>query len=225
VESVLNRSLPRSVQVFELLREQIVTLERRPGETLQKEEIAAALGVSRTPVGDALARLAAIGLATVIPQVGSFVSRIAVVDVIECTFLRRAAESDIARHLAISASAVSLEMIERNLAEQKRLVDAGDWKEMHRVDNAFHKLLAELAGVPGVWEQIAPARLLLERIRYLGLPLPGRLEETYAEHVAIVDAIRRRHLHDSADAMARHLSKIDPYLDCLRARYPQYFVD
>ncbi len=160
-----------------------------------------------------------------IPQVGSFVSRLSVIDLLDSVFLRRAAEMEIARRLAHSPSAETIEALERNLAEQKRLVNADDWKAFHQVDSAMHQMMAGLAGVPGVWEQIAQARLHLERLRYLALPVPGRMEETYDEHAAIIDAVRRRNPKDAAQGIIDHLANADPYLERFRTLYPDYFID
>jgi DNA-binding transcriptional MocR family regulator len=86
--------------VFDVLMAEIVRVERRPGEPLNKDEIAAQLGVSRQPVTDAINRLAAMGLATVIPQVNSYVSRISASDVVESSFVRSAVEAEVVHILA-----------------------------------------------------------------------------------------------------------------------------
>src|SRR3954464_1739569 len=78
--------------VYEALRRRVLTLELPPGAALSENELAAALGVSRTPVRESLILLAEEGLVQVFPQVGSFVSRVDPVKVADAQFLREAVE-------------------------------------------------------------------------------------------------------------------------------------
>ncbi len=79
-------------RVYQSLRHAIMTLACRPGQILRKPEICAALGVSRSPVSDAMARLAAEGLVDVVPQAGTFVARFSMIEIREGAFLREAIE-------------------------------------------------------------------------------------------------------------------------------------
>ena len=165
----------RAEFVFEALLKSIVRVDRKPGEPLLKDDIAADLGVSRQPVTDAINRLAGLGLVTVIPQVNSYVSRISPADVIESSFLRSAVEAQVVHELASHPKGTVVDALRQHLGVQVKLVAAGDVDGFHEADDAFHHLLAELAGLPGLWDQIAAARLHLVRVRRLGLPRPGRL--------------------------------------------------
>ncbi len=80
-------------RVYQTLREAILSLSYRPGEILRKPEICEALGVSRSPVADAVARLASEGLVDVVPQAGTFVARFSMEEIREGAFLREAIES------------------------------------------------------------------------------------------------------------------------------------
>ena len=81
------------------------------------------------------------------------------------------------------------------------------------------------AGVPGVWDQIAAARLNLVRIRRLSLPQPGRFEETFAEHTRVVDEIEARRPRRAAKAMTEHIRHAaDVYVHRLKQQHPDYFV-
>jgi GntR family transcriptional regulator, rspAB operon transcriptional repressor len=210
--------------VFDVLMAEIVRVERRPGEPLNKDEIAAQLGVSRQPVTDAINRLAAMGLATVIPQVNSYVSRISASDVVESSFVRSAVEAEVVHILARRPRPALVEKLRADLEEQIKVVAAVDYEGFHAADDVFHRHMAELAGLPGLPDQITAARLHLVRIRWLGLPRPGRLALAYAEHVKIVDEIEAGRPRRAAKAVAEHIRYSESELRRLQKDQPQYFL-
>lgn len=214
----------RGDAIFEVLLDAIVKVDLKPGDTLAKDAIARELGVSRTPVGDAINRLAALGLASVVPQVGSFVSHISPQAVIESSFLRSAAESEVVHRLASAANRRLVGDLRDRLAEQGRFVAAGDVDSFHAADDAFHRFMIGEAGMPGIWDQIATARLNLVRIRRLGLPQPGRLAEAHAEHARIVDEIEARRPRRAGKAMTEHIRYAEVYLKQLERENPNFFV-
>ena len=210
--------------VFNTLLASIVRVDRKPGEALLKDEIAKELGVSRQPVTDAINRLAALGLVTVIPQVNSFVSRISAADVLESAFVRSAIEAQVVHELASRPRKAVVATLRDQLAEQVKLVAAGDIDGFHEADDAFHRLLAEQAGKPGVWNHTAAARLHLVRVRRLGLPRPGRLAISYAEHSMVVDEIEAGRPRRAANIIAKHIRYNEGELRRLEKDLPQYFL-
>jgi DNA-binding GntR family transcriptional regulator len=214
----------RAQSVFEVLMADIVRVKRKPGEQLNKDEIAGQLGVSRQPVTDAINRLAAMGLATVIPQVSSHVSRIFANDVVESSFVRSAVEGQVVHILASRPRVPMVELLRRALEDQVKLVAAVDYEGFHDLDDVFHRHMAELAGLPRLPNQITAARLHLVRIRWLGLPRPGRLALAYAEHVRIVDEIEAGRPRRAANAVAEHIRYSESELRRLQKDQPQYFL-
>lgn len=214
----------RGDAIFEVLLDAIVKVDLKPGDTLAKDAIARELGVSRTPVGDAINRLAALGLATVVPQVGSFVAHISAQAVVESSFLRSAAEAEVVHRLAATARRSLVGELRDRLAEQGGFVAAGDIDRFHAADDEFHRFMIGAAGISGVWDQIAPARLNLVRIRRLGLPQPGRLADAHAEHTRIVDEIEAKRPRRAARAMTDHIRYAEIYLKRLEQEHPNFFV-
>ena len=102
-----------TARVHWALREAIVLLDLKPGEFLDKQAIAARLGVSRFPVGEAMNRLAAEGLVDIMPQSGTRVALIRISDARENMFLRRAIESEAIRTLTKTMSADRVYEIDR----------------------------------------------------------------------------------------------------------------
>src|SRR5215471_20368303 len=112
------RDPSKTDRVYTDLRRRIRELTLPPGAPLRKEEIAAALGVSRAPVSEAIARLAQEALVDVFPQHGSFVAPIRAEDVRESLFIRTALEVEAVRRVTVQTSAIFIEQLERNLAAQ-----------------------------------------------------------------------------------------------------------
>ena len=214
----------RAQSVFDVLMAEIVRVQRKPGESLNKDEIAAQLGVSRQPVTDAINRLAGMGLVTVIPQVNSYVSRISAADVVESSFVRSAVEAQVVHALASRLRPAIVKKLRQDLEHQIKVVAEADFESFHQLDDAFHRHMAELAGLPGLPDQITAARLHLVRIRWLGLPRPGRLALAYAEHVKVVDEVEAGRPRKAANAIADHIRYSESELRRLQKNQPQYFL-
>jgi DNA-binding GntR family transcriptional regulator len=213
-----------TARVYAALREAIVRLELRPGETLDKPAIASRLGVSRFPVGEAMGRLAAEGLVDIIPQSGSRVALIKISDARENMFLRRALESEAVRQIAAAADDNLVEGLRTNLAYQDAAIKSGDHNGFHVFDLAFHAMLLDRLGFDRVRSVTEAARLGLERVRRL-LNTRRRLELTLAEHAEIVDSLASRDSDRAARAMTSHLDAVLAELESLAHEKPELFAD
>lgn len=213
-----------TARVYAALREAIVQLDLRPGEFLDKQAIAARMGVSRFPVGEAMNRLAAEGLVDVIPQSGSRVALIKISDTRENMFLRRALEVETVRRLAPHASPALIEQLASNLRYQKAAIDAQDLKGFHGFDLAFHALLQDHLGFERVRSATETARLGLDRVRQL-LNTRRRLELTLAEHKAILAALESHDGDAAAKAMYGHLDAVMAELETFARERPELFAD
>ena len=213
-----------TARVHAALREAIVQLDLKPGEFLDKQAIAARMGVSRFPVGEAMNRLAAEGLVDIIPQSGSRVALIKISDTRENMFLRRALEVETVRRLAHQASSALIEQLASNLRYQKTAIEAKDLKGFHGFDLAFHALLQDHLGFERVRSATETARLGLDRVRRL-LNTRRRLELTLAEHNAIVAAMEAGDGDAAAGAMYGHLDAVMAELETFARERPELFAD
>lgn len=212
-----------SQRVYLALKQAILMLDYAPGSLLRKREICAALGVSRSPVSEAVARLAGEGLVTVQPQSGTYVARFDMVEIRESAFLREALELAAVEHLAPVITDEQIVELRRNLRVQEALVTDGDWQGFHEKDAEMHRLLMSFTGFPRlarmaetVWVQVARARRLV-------MPEPGRVAETLAEHRAIVEALAQRDPEAARAATRAHLRQLITYVEPLEARRPDLF--
>ena len=117
---------PLSNRVYLSLKDAILTLQYAPGEILRKQVVCEALHVSRSPVSEAVARLASEGLVTILPQTGTYVSRFSMAEIRESAFLREALELAAIEYLAPRIADEQIVELRRNLRVQEALVHDGD---------------------------------------------------------------------------------------------------
>jgi len=195
-------------RVYQDLRRRIRELTLPPGAPLRKEEIALAMGVSRAPVSEAIARLADEALVDVYPQHGSFVAPIRAQDVRESLFIRTALEVEAIRRVTQDADDALLHKLEDNLRQQAAALEARDLLLFYELDEALHAAIFMATNAPRAMRLLDAARAPLDRPRRLGLPEPGRPEATFAEHRRLVDAIQSRDPEFAAAAMRAHLAMV-----------------
>ena len=211
--------------IYRAVREDIVSMRRKPGEPIVERQIALTRGVSRTPVREALLRLADEDLVEIFPQSGTFVARIPVGALPEAILMRTALEQTTARLAAERADAGHVARLRELLARQRRVEARGDRDRFHEADEAFHAAIAQVAGHPGIWRFIEQVKIQVDRCRRLTLPVPGRMRRVLEEHAAIVAAIEKHDGPGAAAAMASHLERLRASIGDVRDLNPDYFVD
>ena len=189
----------KSDQIYEFLRRAIVRLDMEPGSAILEKDIGERFDVSRTPVREALQRLAEEDLVNIYPHSGTFVSRISFKVAEEGFILRRALEIESVRKACERISEVEIIARMRVILKEDRLEDYLE------VDDAFHAAIARISGYPRIWKFITLAKVHLDRMRQLSAPVPGHLAEVTEQHAAIAQALQRRNATQSELAMRVHL--------------------
>jgi GntR family transcriptional regulator, rspAB operon transcriptional repressor len=216
--------IPASRKVYLCLRQRIVEMSMLPGERIVERDIAEEWGISRTPVHEAVQRLADEGLVEVLPRSGTFVSRIPLDALEEAMLVRNALETAIIQKAAERATQEGVARLRAILAEEEAAIASDDLRAFHRSDEQFHAALAELSGYPGVWPIILQAKTQMDRYRQLTLPLEGRMSGVLAEHRAVVDAVASGDPAQAAEAMREHLDHVLPVLEMTRKLRPEFFT-
>lgn len=195
----------KSDQIYEYLRRAIVRLDLQPGAALQEKDIAERFDVSRTPVREALQRLAEEDLVDILPHSGTWVSRISFQVAEEGFVLRRALEVESVRKAAELATAQDAALLEASIARMRAIVGAGRLEDYLEEDDAFHATIARISGYPRIWKFITLAKVHLDRMRQLSAPVPGHLAEVTEQHAAIAQAVQRQNAMQAELAMRIHL--------------------
>lgn len=210
-------------RVYQTLREAILSLAYRPGEIIRKPEICDALGVSRSPVADAVARLAAEGLVDVVPQAGTFVARFSMEEIREGAFLREAIEVAAIERVAETITEDQLTQLRRNITVQAALIADGDVPGFYQTDAAMHELILSFTGFRKLAQVSETAWLHVNRARQLILPVPGRITATLDEHRTILAALESRDPDAARLATRAHLRQLVTYLEPLERDRPDLF--
>jgi DNA-binding GntR family transcriptional regulator len=210
----------KSQRVYNYLRRRIRELEIPPGAPLRKNEIALECGVSRAPVSEAIARLAAEGLVDVFPQNGSFVSPIRPNDIREAMFIRMALEAEAVKEVTREADAAVLQRLEDNIQAQaealaQKKLDLAYYDDL---DEALHAEIIGALDLPRCQHMLETARALLDRPRFLALPEGHRPEATFDEHRRLVDAIKTGDPEFAAAAMRVHLTMVAKAIEATHSR-------
>lgn len=213
-----------SRRVYLSLRERIVEMELLPGTRIVEKDLAEEFGTSRTPVHEAVQRLAEEGLIDVQARVGTFVSRIPLNTLEEAMLVRSALEVAIIEKAAERMTPEGIHKLNVVLERQAQCVREGNRRGFFRTDEAFHATLAELSGYPGVWQIILEVKTQIDRYRLLTLPLEGRMTEVLAEHRAVIDALASNDPKSAVQAMREHLDHVLPVLEITRRQRPEYFT-
>ena len=221
----LDRDRQAAPQVFERLREMIVSLVLPPGETLSRTKLAKEFGLSSTPIRDALMRLNEEDLVDVFPQHATVVSKIDVEAAQQAHFLRQSLELEIVRTLALAHDPALIEELNRTIALQQHFANSGDFAAFMASDNDFHWQLYAAAAKRELWNLVRSRSGHIDRLRRLHLPTPGKAQDIVLHHQMIVQAIETKQPEEAQQSQRKHLSGTLGYLAEIRANHPAYLRD
>jgi DNA-binding GntR family transcriptional regulator len=204
-EARIDRSSPIPDQVYRILRQAILTLRMPPGAVIIEKDITNHLGISRTPVRDAIRLLAEERLVNIKPQSGTYVALIDRHRLEEGRLIRRALEIEGIRLAARHVDEAAIERLHDLIALQARAAAKGRHAEFIAHDDAFHQFISELSGHERLWGIINRSKAHLDRVRHLSSPLPREASKAIAQHRAIVGALARGGAERAVKALAHHL--------------------
>lgn len=223
----LDRTRQSAPQVFEALRELIVSFQLEPGTVLQRAELAEHFGISQTPIRDALLRLGEEQLVDIFPQHATVVSRIDLSAALQSHFLRRSIELEILAVLCGLPDPEHGELVRRlnaNLAVQDAALHPLDVARLALADQAFHQEMYEAARVGPLWSLVQKQSGHIDRLRRLNLPDEGKPQAIVRDHRAILDAVARKDAPAAEQALRQHLSGTLAFVDDIKRRFPQWIV-
>ena len=203
--AIENRPPQKADQVYQLLRRSIIMLEMEPGAPIVEKSICSQLSVSRTPLREAIQRLAEEGLVNVIPHSGTYVSRISFEVAEEGFIIRRALEIESVRRACLRYCYAAGAELDAILLRMRRLVDTNQLDRYLDEDDNLHSSIARMSGLPRIWRFITMAKVHLDRMRQLSAPVPGHLAMVTEQHAAILSAVRSGKPDQAELAMRIHL--------------------
>ncbi len=178
--------------VFETIRMAIINQVLRPGERLMETQLADELGVSRTPVREAIRKLELEGLVVMVPRRGAYVAGISMRDIHEVFQVRGALEALAASLAAERITPEELEEMERQLVKEAEETEANNLKSIVQIDTTFHDIMYKASRNQKLIQMINNLQEQLQRFRSASLARPGRSKTALEEHKKIAEAIAAR---------------------------------
>lgn len=201
-----NAYLPLRDVVFTTLREAILKGELKPGERLMELQLAAKLGVSRTPIREAIRMLQQEGLAVTIPRKGAQVAAMTEKDMEDSLQIREALESLAVELACEKITKPQLVMLESNIAAFEAAINANDLKQMAQADIEFHDMICMAAANPKLIVILSHMRENVYRYRVEYLKDDRNHMRLIHEHKQIVSGLKRRKKDYAVEVMKQHLS-------------------
>ena len=218
-ETELIQKRPLKEVIFDVLHEKIIAGIYKPGDWLRQEDIATQLGVSMTPVREALDLLVSAGLAERVPYRGVRVREMSTKDIVEAYGLRLMLEALIAQEAAKNITPEQVARLEQMLEETKKHDTLEEVSSERKSSREFHSVIAEttkndlLIKLYAMVANAFPDWLLYEALfRYPEL-ITDSMASTYREHVAIVDALKKGDSEGAAQKSIEHLMESGKWLE------------
>jgi len=203
---ILDGYKPLREIVFESMREAILSGVLEPGERLMEIQLAEEMGVSRTPVREAIRKLELENFVVMIPRKGAYVAGVSLKDVADVFEIRSALEGLAAGLAAERITDEELEQMERALFYRSKAGEVDlDLEQIVKSDTDFHALVYKASRNERLIQILANLREQIQRFRTTSLAVPGRMKLAIDEHRMIVEALRN---HDSEEAQSLAMAHI-----------------
>ncbi|MEN6461058.1 MAG: GntR family transcriptional regulator [Syntrophomonas sp.] len=195
--------------VLEAIREAIINGTLKPRERLMEIQLAEELGVSRTPVREALRKLELEGFIVMVPRKGAYVADFSFKDIADIFEIRAALEGLAAALAAERITDDELENMERLLVEKAEAINQQDIEKLVEVDTKFHDALYQASRNERLTAIISNLREQIQRFRATSLANPGRGKKSLDEHRYIVEAIQSRDVQQARQAAQDHIENAE----------------
>ena len=214
------------LQAYGQIREAILYVNYAPGSRLQIKDLCQDLGVGRTPVRESLVRLSQEGLVEMVPQSGTYVSKISLRAIESARYAREGLEHKIAADCCARATPESVEALDEMVRRQDGALEREDARAFFDYDNQFHGLMYEIAGQGLIWTWLDAISADLQRYRWLRLHT-GELgwQEIVDEHRAICSAIEEHDVGRACHLASGHTRLLIKENSTVTKAFPDYFVN
>jgi len=206
--------------VLDAIRSAIMDGTLQPRERLMEIQMAEELGVSRTPIREALRKLELEGFIVMVPRKGAYVSDLSFKDIADVFEIRAALEGLAAGLAAERITEEELEEMERLLVEKREAITHDDIKRLVEVDTSFHELMYKASRNERLGTIISNLREQIQRFRLTSLSYPGRNKESLEEHKKIAEAIQSRDAQIARQLAQEHIENAENILiECLKIEH------
>ena len=202
-----------SAKVFHSIRQDILNGKYQANEELKEKNIGEELGVSRTPVREALRQLELEGLVHIIPNKGAFVENVTLKDIKDIYEIRTLLEGLCARWAAENITKEQLEELEETVFLSDFHYSKENWDQILVLDNRFHEIVYEACGSKELTRVLRDYHHYLQRIRRITLEQKERARASTDEHRAIAEALKARDAATAEECAKLHIKNTISNMD------------
>ena len=213
---------PLKEELYDALHRQIIAGKYGPGDWLRQEDIASQMGVSMTPVREALDLLVAKGLAERVPYRGVRVREITPKEILEAYGLRFMLEAQIAREAATNITPEQIANLQSIMDEMDRHVELNEMPQERQLSREFHASIAEASGnsllieLYTIVSNAFPDWLLYEALYRKPELVSSSVAQTHDEHSSILEALRKRDTDLAVKVSLEHVMESGRWLETYR---------
>ncbi|MDD3903445.1 MAG: GntR family transcriptional regulator [Sphaerochaeta sp.] len=208
-----------------ILKDNIISLDLAPGSMVSENEISSQLGLSRTPIREALIELSRANIVEIYPQKGSRILLIDYALVEESRFLRLVLESAVVKVICEREGTLDISLLEENLKLQEFYLENPNPDKLLELDNQFHCELFNLANKMQCYHWMMDGMTVhFDRVRSMSLNTIKDIK-IVNDHKALIAAISERNSQEAVSLMEKHLSRYKIDEQAIREKYPQYFSE
>ncbi len=201
------KTTSQSSDAYHLIKEKIITLELPPASVIDEARLIAELGLGRTPIREALQRLALDNLVVILPRRGTIVADLNMSDLQKIFEIRIELETYAVRLAAERATSTEIAAMEALFHNADAVIHDGDNDRLIRLDHEAHRLLAEAAHNEFLEDMLEHLYNHVLRLWYVSLHRVQRLREAIEEHREIIAAVKDRDSARAAQVMRRHITE------------------
>lgn len=202
----LDNYKPLRETVFEAVRDAIISGVLSPGERLMEVQLAEEMGVSRTPVREAIRKLETEGFIAMMPHKGAYVAGISAKDILDVFEVRAALEALAAR---LAAARITEEELDKLRGAITKTDNMQNIEAVVASDTGFHNIIYQASRNEKLMQFIAHLKEQMKRFRTTSLAMPGRTEIASQEHEQIMKALADRNADLAADLSRQHIEKAE----------------
>lgn len=192
---------------YRVLKDNIMTLNLKPGELLSETDLSDKLGISRTPIREVLMRLKNEHLIEVKPQTGTYISLIDINMVEQGLFMRYTLEKEVLKEACDGISDEILMELEKNLFAQNLIAyKGGSPIDFHKLDQEFHELLFKGTNKGDIWNSILNMSTHYNRMRLL-IDLKNNKKKNIEDHEKYLEIIKNKSIDEIDDIITSHIKK------------------
>lgn len=193
---------------YRVIKEGIMSLKLKPGQAISEVELADALQISRTPIREVMGKLREEHLVEVLPQVGSYISKIKPQLIEEAAFMRYTLEKEIMKMSCEVFPEDKLRELKRNVALQEEIIEQKETDELafHKLDTKFHSIIFQGNKKEHVWDAITRLSTHYNRIRVLS-EIENSFHTAFMEHKKIIKIIEEKDIEHVEEVVHTHILK------------------